>query len=722
MRIRRIFLPLIILLFIFKGFVFADEGMWIPMFLQELNEDEMKAMGMKINVEEIYSINQASMKDAIILFGRGCTGEIVSDQGLMLTNHHCGYGKIQAHSSIENDYLTHGFWAMNQREELPNPGLEASILVYMKDVTNEVMDNVNPNSSLNIQERMKEANIERIAKEATKGTHYTSKVVPFYYGNQYILMVYEVFKDVRLVGAPPSCVGKFGGDTDNWMWPRHTGDFSWFRIYADENNNPAEYSENNVPYKPKYSFTISLKGVEEGDFTFIFGYPGSTNQFATSHAIKMVTQSENPIAIEMRRKRMDVMEKYMLNDELIRIQYSAKHAGVANFWKKMIGENKGIQRTNGMHKKQVLETRFLEWVAADESRQNMYGGLFGEFAKIYEELTPANFALTVFFEGGYSIELVKAALQFNQLYQTLIKYSDDKNVINKEVENLKSWAEGFYKDYSADVDRDICYNILPYYTQLDKKFTPAFFERVDKKFKGSIYDFTIDVYKNSIFSSKDKVLSFLNNISAKKSLKILKNDPGFLLMSDLLNNYRDMINAIKPLETRLQELYKTYVRALMEMDTNKRFWPDANSTLRVSYGKVASYVPTDGVKYDYYTTTSGIIEKSLTDLTDYTLGDNVTEFLKSENWGPYAHSDGTMRVGFAASNHTTGGNSGSPILNADGHLVGINFDRVWEGTMSDMFYDVTFCRNVSVDIRYVLLITDRYAGAGHLIKELKIDK
>lgn len=696
--------------------------MWIPLFLQELNEDEMKALGMRLNAEDIYSINQASMKDAVVLFGRGCTGEIVSDQGLMLTNHHCGYGRIQSHSTVENDYLTNGFWAMSMNEELPNPGLEASILVYMKDVTKEVMDNVNPDASQSLQERMKETNIEKLVKEATKGNHYTAKVVPFYFGNQYILMVYEVFKDVRLVGAPPSYVGKFGGDTDNWMWPRHTGDFCWFRIYADKNNQPAEYSAENVPYKPKYSFTVSLKGVEEGDFTFVFGYPGTTNQYATSHAVKMITQTENPIAIEMRRKRMDVMEKYMSTDELIRIQYSAKHAGVANYWKKMIGENKGILRTGGIRKKQDIEARFTEWVNTDDERGSVYGSLLAEFADIYKELLPANYAFTIFFEGGYSVELIKAAVQFNQIYQLLINSPEDESSIAKEIERLKTWAERFYKDYSAVVDRDICYAVLPYYADVEEKYMPAFFERVNKDFKTSLDKYITYVYANSIFSSGKKVMEFLESFSVKKSLKILKNDPGFQLMTDIVDNYRAIVAVTEPLETRLQELYKIYVRGLMEMDTTKRFWPDANSTLRVTYGKVSSYIPFDGVKYNYYTTTTGIIEKSHEDAPDYVIDNSLNQFLLSEDWGPYAHSDGTMRVGFVASNHTTGGNSGSPVLNADGHLVGINFDRVWEGTMSDLFYDESFCRNVSVDIRYVLLITDRYAGAGHLVRELKIDK
>lgn len=698
----------------------ADEGMWIPMFLKELNENEMKAMGMRLSAEDIYSINKASMKDAVVLFGRGCTAEIVSDKGLILTNHHCGYGRIQAHSTVDNDLLTNGFWAMNLNEELPNQGLQASILVYMQDVTVQVLQDITEKMSDQARQKKIEENVKNIVAATTKDNHYTATVVPFYYGNQYVLMVYEVFKDVRLVGAPPSSVGKFGGDTDNWMWPRHTGDFTWFRIYADKNNMPAAYSEENVPYKPKYSFTISLKGVEEGDFTFVFGFPGSTNQYATSHAVSMITQSENPVAIEMRRKRMDIMEKYMANDDQIRIQYSAKHAGVANFWKKMIGENRGIQKIDGIGKKQQLEKRFVDWVNSDAERQSQYGKLIDDFSRLYDELIPANYASTVFFEGGYAIELVKCAFQFEQLLELSVSEKPDTQLIRKETDRLKVYIEGFYKDYSVDVDRDFASELLPFYYRVAEKYAPPIFKRIDRYFKSDMQAYIRSVYRNSLFTDKEQVLALLNNYNPQKGSKKIASDPGYILMSDLVNNYRDIMEVTSDIEAKLESLYKIYVKALMEMDSDKRFYPDANSTLRVTYGNVASYIPFDAVKYNYFTTTSGIIEKSFQDYPDYVIEPKLFDFLSKGDFGRYRHSDGTMRIAFVATNHTTGGNSGSPVLNADGQLIGINFDRVWEGTMSDLFYDKSFCRNVSADIRYVLLITDTYAGAGYLIDELKI--
>ncbi len=715
-----ILLVLIFLLNISFKSVTADEGMWIPMFLKELNEDEMIAMGMRLSADDIYNINKASMKDAVVLFGRGCTGEIVSDKGLMLTNHHCGYGTIQAHSSLDNDLLTNGFWAMNQHEELPNQGLQASILIYMKDVSDEILSNVSADLNEQLQQIQIGERIRKLVDQVTKDTHYTANVIPFYHGNQYILMVYEVFKDVRLVGAPPSSIGKFGGDTDNWMWPRHTGDFTWFRIYADKDNNPAEYSENNIPYKPKYSFSISLKGVEEGDFTFVFGYPGSTNQYATSHAISMITRDENPVAIEMRRKRMDVMEKYMAQDDIIRIQYSAKHASVANFWKKMIGENNGIQKIDGISRKQQLENRFEKWITESQNRQDKYGHLMQEFEKTYEELNPANLANTIFFEGGYTIELVRCALQFNQLYQLSVAEQPNEEMISKEIDRLKSYLDGFFKNYSANVDKEIASLMMPYYYKVDKKFAPVMLDRIEKKYNSDMQEYISDVYKTSMFTDKEMLLNFLNHYQPKKGSKKLSKDAGFLLMTELLNNYRDVYNVASGLESKLESLYKIYVTGLMEMDSTKRFYPDANSTLRVAYGNVASYIPLDAIKYEYYTTTTGILEKTNLDYPDYVIQDKLTEFLENGDFGMYAHSDGSMRVAFVATNHTTGGNSGSPVLNADGHLIGINFDRVWEGTMSDLFYDVSFCRNISVDIRYVLLITDKFAGASNLIQELKL--
>jgi hypothetical protein len=700
----------------------ADEGMWVPLFLKELNENEMISMGMQLTAEDIYSINQASMKDAVVLYGRGCTGQIVSHEGLMLTNHHCGYGRIQAHSSVDNDLLRNGFWAMSKQEELPNPGLEAVILVYMLDVTEQVFDGIGENRSASAVNSIIERNIKKIVAEATKDNHYTARVVPFFHGNQYILMVNEVFKDVRLVGAPPSAIGKFGGDTDNWMWPRHTGDFAWFRIYAGKDNKPAEYSADNVPYKPKYSFPISIQGVKEGDFTFVFGYPGSTNQYATSHEIKIITQHENPMAIDMRRKRMDVMENYMSQSDLTRIQYSAKHATVGNFWKKMIGENRGVQRLNGIEKKETLEKRFVKWANANEDNKQTYGRLITDFAAIYVELLPARVAFTVFFEGGYSIELVRLALQFNQLYQMSLSVDPNEEQINSEVEKLKSNVTDFFKNYNPTIDREIAALMLPFYYRVDEKYKPDFFQIVDKRFKSDMQAYVNWVFDKSIFVDESKLMSFLNGYNYKKAPKTLEKDPGFDLMLHLLNNYRSIVMVTDDLEQKLEDMYKIYMKGLMEMDADKRFYPDANSTLRVSYGTVATYIPFDAVTYNYFTTTDGILEKTYQDAPDYIIPEDLYSFLKKGDFGDYAAEDGSMRVAFIANNHTTGGNSGSPVFNAHGHLIGINFDRAWQSTMSDLFYDIDMSRNISVDMRYVLLITDKYAGASHLIDELHIIK
>jgi hypothetical protein len=720
MKIRLKLLLLFAVLIIFCQFSKADEGMWIPMLLKELNENEMKAMGMRLSADEIYSINKASMKDAVVLFGRGCTGEIVSDRGLMLTNHHCGYGRIQSHSSVDNDLLTNGFWAMNLNEELPNPGLQVSLLVYMQDVTDEILKDVKDDLNTQLRQARIADNIRSLVNSVTKETHYTASVVPFYYGNQYILMVYEVFKDIRLVGAPPSSVGKFGGDTDNWMWPRHTGDFAWFRIYTDKENKPAAYSEDNVPYRPKYSFSISLKGVEENDFTFVFGYPGSTNQYATSHEVRRITQSDNPVSIEMRRGRMDVMEKYMALDDAVRIQYSAKHASVANFWKKMIGENRGIMKIDGINKKQQLENRFQDWAKQDTDREKKYASLINEFESIYKDLAPAQFASTIFFEGGYAIELIRCAFQFEKLYQLSVAEKTDQKLIQEEIERLKGYLDGFFKDYSPVVDREIASYLLPFYYRVDEKYAPEIFTRIDKQFKSDMQAYIRSIYRNSIFTDRNKLNDLLNTYNSKKDIRKISSDPAFILMSDLVKNYRDIAQYTSAQEAKLDELYRIYMKALMEMDSDKRFYPDANGTLRVAYGNVASYIPLDAVKYNYYTTATGIIEKTYQDYPDYVIGDKLYAFLKEGDFGKYRHADGTMRVAFIATNHTTGGNSGSPVLNADGHLVGINFDRVWEGTMSDLFFDPGFCRNISADIRYVLLITDKYAGATHLIDELKL--
>jgi len=715
-------LSIILGLLLFVNTIRADEGMWIPMLLGQLNETEMQSMGLKMTAEDIYSVNHSSMKDAIVLFGRGCTAEIVSDQGLILTNHHCGYGSIQKHSSLENDYLTKGFWAMDKSEELVNPGLTATILVRMEDVTAQILEGVTADMSEEERASIIEKNIAGIEKEAIKDTHYESKVKAFYYGNEFYLFVYEVFKDIRLVGAPPSNIGKFGGDTDNWMWPRHTGDFSVFRIYASPDNQPAEYAEENVPYIPKYHLPISLKGYEEGDFTFIFGYPGRTQEYLTSHAINMITEVENPVMVDLREARLNVMSRYMKTDDLIRIQYASKYAGISNYWKKMQGETNGVRKMDGVEKKQAFEAEFMEWVSQDINREKKYGGIITKFENLYAEITPWNLAFDYFYEAGLGIEIVRFAYNFGALVAISNKDTDEKQ-ITEAVEKLKKQTAHFYKNYQPAIDKEIMGILLEkYYYGIEKEYHPDIFQSIYDENKGDFKKYAEESFKKSIFTSKERILAFLEDYKIKDVKKITK-DPIYNLTASIYGYYFNAIKyKIQSLNTKIDNLYRIYMLGIMEMKSEQRIYPDANSTLRIAYGNVKTYYPKDAVEYNYYSTLAGIMEKEDPDIYDYVVEDKLKELYENKDYGIYADKDGSMHVGFIANNHTTGGNSGSPLLNAEGQLIGINFDRCWEGTMSDLMYDPEQCRNISIDIRYCLFIIDKYAGAGHLVDEMTIVK
>jgi len=714
----------LIIFFVFLISIFnvkADEGMWLPVLLEQLNESDMQSMGLKLTAEDIYSVNHSSLKDAICLFGSGCTAEVVSNKGLVFTNHHCGYSAIQSHSSLDHNYLEDGFWAKEQSDELQCSGLSVTFIVRMEDVTAKILDGVTAKMTEAQRDEIILKNISKVESEAVKGTHYKAKVKPFYYGNEYYLFVHEVFTDVRLVGAPPTSIGSFGGDTDNWMWPRHTGDFSVFRIYADSSNNPADYSKNNIPYVPKKSLTISIKGVQKNDFTMVYGFPGRTQEYLTSYGVNLVANVENPVLIGIRDKKLKIMSAAMKSDPLIKIQYASKYVGIANYWKKFIGESKGITKLDGVEKKQLLENEFTTWVNTDASRKEKYGKLLDEFKKVYEKFSPVELAYDYFSESGVGIELVKYAWGYNNLItKSLDKKVKDEDV-TKIVEQMKNGAKGFFKNYNLETDKKLFSALISiYYLQGTSAYQPKYFEEIIKnKFGGDIEKYVSYVYANTSFSSQAGVEKTLSKFKRNKTA-VISNDPVFKLASALYKNLNEnILPSYYKYNDELDSLYRIYITGLREMQPGKKFYPDANLTLRVAYGKVNDYKPMDAVDYNYYTTLEGVMQKEDEEVSDYKVPEYLKNLYDTKNYGRYS-TDSTMHVAFIATNHTTGGNSGSPVLDGEGQLIGINFDRVWEGTMSDIMYDKEQCRNIALDIRYTLFIIDKYAGAKRLIDEMNI--
>jgi len=698
----------------------ADEGMWIPMLLEKFNEKEMREMGMKITAKDIYDINNGSMKDAIFLFGGGCTASAISSEGLILTNHHCGYGAIQRLSTIENDMLTNGFWAMNRQDELYSPNLTVTRLVRMEDVTDRVLAGVEQNFSEIQRSEIIKKNVDEIVKQTTEGTHYEASIRPFFYGNQYYLFVNEVFKDVRLVGAPPSSIGNFGGDTDNWMWPRHTGDFSLFRIYVNQENKPADYSTENVPYKPMHVLPVSIKGVQEDDFTFVFGFPGRTEQYLPSCAIEMITTVQNPARIDLRRQKLDIYESFMRQDDLIKLQYANKQKGLANAWKKWIGENNGIRKLNGIQKKKDYEADLVKWINLSEERKKAYGSLLPQFNENYAKLSDLQIEVSFMIEAGMGIEIVRAARMMMDLETLAQKKDVSEEDFSKEKAKAKRSLETFYKDYSQPVDRRVFVAMLESYrknVQPDK--LPPVFDLMNKKFKGDVNLYADFVFSKSFFREKSTAVSFVDNFKPSQ-VKALEKDPGFELAKGMVDFYTSRIMpTLVKITNDNDSLMRLYMQAQMEFEPERRFYPDANSTLRVAYGNVKPYYPRDAVFYQFQTTMEGIIEKEDPKIEDYAVDAKLKSLYLSKDYGRYGLNN-TMPVCFIATNHTTGGNSGSPVFNGDGQLIGLNFDRVWEGTMSDLMFDPDQCRNIMLDMRYTLFIIDKYAGAGHLIEEMVV--
>ena len=714
---KKLFSSLLFSLLIALSVVRADEGMWIPMLLDRFNIDIMQREGFKLTAEDIYSINKASMKDAVMIFGGGCTAELISPDGLLITNHHCGYRSIQRHSTVEHDYLTNGFWAMARDEELPNPGLTVTFLVRMEDVSERILGKVNDEMSEEEREQIVREESRKIVGEAEKGTIYKAQVKPFYLGNQYFLIVQKVYRDVRLVGAPPSAIGKFGGDTDNWMWPRHTGDFSLFRIYAGTDNEPADYSEKNQPYHPAYYFPISLKGVHPDDFTMVFGYPGSTYEYAPSVHLEMLVKELYPRLIKIRDKKLEIINAAQEADQKVRIQYAAKNASISNSWKRWIGEIRGLDKLDAVAKKKAFEEKFQAWADADPQRKEKYGSLLEEYAKLYPEYGKYDLWSSCLSEVfvRYGVEAAGLARYFVSL-ENLSEQDAPQEEVDRQVEALKKRTETFFRDYDVAVDKQLFLALLKMY---EENMPQALWPADMIKWKGKEEKFMKRFYAKTIFADADKMKAFLDGFSAA-SLKKLKKDPAYQLAAEVGDIYREKIYPrLQELELQKKRLDRLYMAGQLAYHRGEHLYPDANFTLRVTYGKVKGYEPRDAVYYLHLSTLRGVMEKDNPDIYDYHVPEKLKELYRNKDFGRYGEK-GRMPVCFIATNHTTGGNSGSPVVNAEGHLIGVNFDRAWEGVMSDLMYNPAQCRNISLDIRYALFLIDKYAGAGWLLKEMKI--
>jgi hypothetical protein len=701
----------------------ADEGMWLPLLLKQLNEADMQKKGLKLTAEQIYSVNQGSLKDAVVQFGGGCTGEIISAEGLLLTNHHCGYSQIQQHSSVENDYLTKGYWAMNREQELPNPGLTATFIVRMEDVTSQVLMGV---PKTNVQEadreKMVQANIQRVAQAAVQGTHYQSFIRPFYNGNEYYMFVTEVFQDIRLVGAPPSSIGKFGGDTDNWAWPRHTGDFSMFRIYAGPDNKPAAYSKDNVPFKPRHHLPISLAGVQPGDFTLVFGFPGRTNEYLTSWGMEETYSVSNPAKIKVRDAKLKVLATDMAASDKVRIQYAAKYASIANYWKKWIGENRGLKKLDAVTRKQQQEVVFQQWAnSGDEARKAAYSTLLPQLQRSYTAARDYTLARDYVTEAALGIELIAITNSLIPLAE-MVEAKVPAAELATAVEKAKKGTANFFRNYSAPTDQKVAAALLPLYaTGTPAALLPTYVKTLPKQYPGpnGWNTYVAQLYEKSRFTSNESAQTLIDEV-AKGNARALLDDPAAKLASAITSNYR---TAILPTYTAATDnialLQRTYVAGLRQQQPERKFYPDANSTLRVAYGQVQPYQPADGTQYDFYTTLDGIMEKADPTNPEFEVPARLAELYQTKNYGPYAYK-GSVPVAFIATNHTTGGNSGSPVINGRGELIGINFDRNWEGTMSDIMFDPDRVRNITLDVRYMLFVVDKFAGAKHLVNEMTL--
>ncbi|HCI55999.1 MAG TPA: S46 family peptidase [Bacteroidales bacterium] len=698
----------------------ADEGMWLLPLIEKLNMGKMTELGLKLSAEDIYSINRASLKDAVVIFGGGCTAEIVSPQGLLLTNHHCGYDQIQEHSSVENDYLKDGFWAMSKEEELPNPGLSVTFLIRIEDVTKQVLAAVK--DGMNETERNNAINEVRLAiqKKAMEGTWYNAIVSNFYNGNQFYLFVYERYNDVRLVGAPPSSIGKFGHDTDNWEWPRHTGDFSVFRVYTSPDGRPAPYSKNNIPLKPRYYLPVSIKELNKGDFAMVLGYPGRTLRYYTSYEVDELIKITHPNRIKIRGIRQEILMADMKADEKVNIQYASKYSNSSNYWKYSIGQKAGLEKLNVKAKKEEIENQYNQWVNENPERKAKYGEALNLIRNAIEkraEYVNAQQYISECFMQGCEI------LELGQIASALISVinSGEQNRLTELISNLKdNISPLFYKDYNPPTDMKSVKAMMKLYREdVPAKFHPDFYVNiVDKKFKGDIDRFVDYMFAKSVFSDESKFLAFLE----KPSIKVLERDPVYIVSNSINKIASEVSNALRQYDTDLSKGRRLWMAALMEMMPDKTQYPDANSTMRLTYGSVLDYDPRDAVTYKYYTTLKGVVEKYKPGDYEFDAPQRLLDLYDRKEFGRYGSSKGYMPVCFTTNNDITGGNSGSPVINAYGELIGLAFDGNWEAMSGDVAYEPDLQRTIAVDIRYVLWIMDVYAGARHLVDEMTVVK
>tara|TARA_B100000508_G_scaffold139130_1_gene136529 strand:+ start:13221 stop:15428 length:2208 start_codon:yes stop_codon:yes gene_type:complete len=719
--INKITLVLLAGLLAFAPNAKADEGMWLPMFIKRLNYVDMQKAGLKLTPEEIYSVNNSSLKDAILGLGSPgrnfCTGEIISKEGLFLTNHHCGYGTIQENSTIEHNYLKDGFWAMKRSEEIP-AGFSVSILDHMEDVTKIVLANVTDEMSFEERQKAVRPILDSLKKvNSDKEKSLSAVVKSFYKGNEYYMFVYKVYSDVRLVGAPPSSVGKFGGDTDNWMWPRHTGDFCMFRIYADKDNNPAKYAEGNVPLKPKHHLPVNIKGSEKGDYAMIMGFPGSTERYLSSYGIEHKIDVEYPTRIKVRRKKLDMYEQGMNKDEAVRIKYASKHARVSNYWKNFIGMTQSLKALDVAGKKRADEDKFKAWANEDADRKKKYGNVISDYESAYKELYSTQVNRDYLVEGIFGMEILTQAGGMQALLPLLQQEEVDKKAVDAVIQKLKAGGAAFYKNYDTEIDQNVMAEVLAMYSaDVPEDQQPQFFKDMVKKNKGDFNKLAAGVFAKSNFTSEEKMNAFLEKATAKSIAK----DPAFTMFNGFYGEYmKTTAPKRKAAGIRINTAERLFIDGIRKMNPDKAYYPDANSTLRLTYGNIGGYVPKDATYFKYYTTAQGILEKYVPGDLEFDMPQKLIELIKNKDFGKYG-KDGELRVCFLSSNDITGGNSGSPVINAEGHLIGTAFDGNWEAMSGDVAFETNLQRTISVDVRYTLFIIDKFAGAGHLVDEMTV--